>query len=103
MDKINKISKDIYRADGVEFSEEALAQIAKYEKMGFTDTYICMAKTPNSFSDDPTRLNAPRGFKIHVKEVRLSAGANFLVCLTGAILTLPGLPKVPQAVKMENE
>lgn len=103
MDKINKICKDIYRADGVEFSEEALAQIAKYEKLGFTDTYICMAKTPNSFSDDPTRLNTPRDFKIHVKEVRLSAGANFLVCLTGTILTLPGLPKVPQAVKMENE
>ena len=62
-----------------------------------------MAKTPNSFSDDPLLLNTPRGFKIHIRKVNLSSGANFLIPLTGNILTLPGLPKVPQAVKMENE
>ena len=101
-EKILRICKDIYRADDVEFSALAEEQIAKFESMGYVDTYICMAKTPNSFTDDPSVLNAPRGFNIHVKEVRLSAGANFLVCLTGTILTLPGLPKVPQAVKMED-
>ena len=100
--KIERICKEIYRADGVEFTEKALEQIAEYERMGFSSAYICMAKTPQSLSDDPKVLGAPRGFKIHVREVNLSAGANFLVPLTGAILTMPGLPKVPAAVKMED-
>ena len=71
--------------------------------MGFNNAYICMAKTPNSFSDDPTKLNTPRDFYINIRKVNLSSGANFVIPLTGSILTLPGLPKVPQAVKMEDE
>ena len=71
--------------------------------MGFDKTYICIAKTPQSFSDDPSLLNAPEDFTLHVKEVTLSGGANFLVVLTGNILTMPGLPKIPQAVRMEEE
>ena len=102
-EKIEKICKEIYRADDVEFSKEAEEDLKKYHALGFDHTYICMAKTPNSFSDDPLLLNTPRGFKIHIRKVNLSSGANFLIPLTGNILTLPGLPKVPQAVKMENE
>ena len=102
-EKIEKICKEIYRADDVEFSKEAEEDLKKYHALGFDHTYICMAKTPNSFSDDPLLLNAPRGFKIHIRKVNLSSGANFLIPLTGSILTLPGLPKIPQAVKMENE
>ena len=101
-EKIETICKEIYRADGVEFSEEALNDINKYEELGFKDAYICMAKTPNSFSDDVKLLNAPRNFSIHVRKINLSAGANFLIPLTGSILTMPGLPKIPQAVKMEE-
>ena len=102
-DKIEIICKEIYRANGVNYSSEALEDIAKYEKMGFNNAYICMAKTPNSFSDDPLKLNTPRDFYINIRKVNLSSGANFVIPLTGSILTLPGLPKVPQAVKMENE
>jgi formate--tetrahydrofolate ligase len=71
--------------------------------MGFKDAYICMAKTPQSFSDDAKVLNTPRNFILHVRDVTLSAGVNFLVVLTGSIMTMPGLPKVPAAVKMEDE
>ena len=102
-EKIELISKEIYRADGVEYSELALEKIKKYEELGFGGAYVCMAKTPQSFTDDPKILNAPRNFKIHVKDVNLSAGANFIVPITGKILTMPGLPKVPAAVKMEEE
>lgn len=101
--KIEIICKEIYRANGVNYSSEALEDLAKYEKMGFNNAYICMAKTPNSFSDDPTKLNTPRDFYINIRKVNLSSGANFVIPLTGSILTLPGLPKVPQAVKMEDE
>lgn len=102
-EKIELISKEIYRAEGVEYSELALEKIKKYEELGFGGAYVCMAKTPQSFTDDPKILNAPRNFKIHVKDVNLSAGANFIVPITGKILTMPGLPKVPAAVKMEEE
>lgn len=100
-EKISKICKEIYGADGVEYTEEAEAQLRRYEELGFGHAYICMAKTPASLSDDPTVVGRPKGFKIKVREVRLSAGANFVVPLTGSILTMPGLPKVPAAVKME--
>ena len=100
--KIEKIAREIYRAAKVEYSQKAEEDIAFYEKLGFDKTYVCIAKTPQSFSDDPKVLNAPEGFTLHVKEVNLSSGANFLVVLTGSILTMPGLPKVPQAVKMED-
>ena len=101
--KIRKICQEIYRADDVEFSEKAEKDIQKYIDMGYAKSYICMAKTPQSFTDDAKVLNAPRGFKITVREVNLSAGAKFIIPLTGSILTLPGLPKVPSAVKMEDE
>ena len=101
-EKISKICKEIYGADGVEYTQEAEAQLRRYEELGFGDAYICMAKTPASLSDDPTVVGRPKGFNIKVREVRLSAGANFVVPLTGSILTMPGLPKVPAAVKMES-
>ena len=101
--KIETICKEIYRAGNVVYEPKALQQLADYEAMGFNDAYICMAKTPNSLTDDPKVLGAPRGFTITVRECNLSAGANFVVVLTGKVMTMPGLPKVPAAVKMEKE
>jgi formate--tetrahydrofolate ligase len=101
--KINKICKEIYRADDVKYTPFALEQIKEYERLGYDKTPICIAKTPQSFSDDPSVLNTPRGFTITIREIRLSAGANFLVPLTGSIMTMPGLPKIPAAVKMEDQ
>ena len=98
--KIDTICKEIYRCDEVVYLDKALEDIKKYEELGFNKTPICIAKTPQSFTDDPKVLGAPRGFKVTIREVRLSAGANFLVPLTGKIMTMPGLPKVPAAVKM---
>ncbi len=102
-DKIETIAKEIYRADGVEYSPKALEQLENYEKLGFSDAYICVSKTPNSLSDDPKKLGAPKGFNIHVREVNLSSGANFVIPLTGSVMTMPGLPKEPAAIKMEKE
>ena len=102
-EKIEIIAKEIYGAASVEFSEDAIKQIAEYEQMGFTNTPVCIAKTPLSITDNPKILGAPKGFNIKVKEVRLSAGAGFVVALTGSIMTMPGLPKIPAAVKMEDE
>lgn len=101
--KIETICKEIYRAGKVVYTPIALEQIKRYEKLGYANAYVCMAKTPQSITDDPNVLNAPKGFTITIREVNLSAGANFIVCLTGKILTLPGLPKVPAAVKMEEK
>ena len=100
--KIETICKEIYRAGSVVYEPKALEQLAEYEKMGFSNAYICMAKTPQSLTDDPKVLGAPRGFTITIREANLSAGANFVVPLTGAIMTMPGLPKIPAAVKMED-
>ena len=102
-EKIRKIATEIYRADDVEYSELALKQIEEYEKLGFDKTPVCIAKTPQSFSDDPKVLNCPRNYNISVREIRLSAGAGFIVALAGKIMTMPGLPKVPAAVKMEDK
>ncbi len=102
-EKIEKIAKEIYRAKDVIYEEKALKQIDKYISMGYSSSLICIAKTPSSFSDDPKLLNAPRDFSLHIREVNLSSGANFIIPLTGSILTMPGLPKVPAAVKMEEE
>ncbi|HAS56748.1 MAG TPA: formate--tetrahydrofolate ligase [Firmicutes bacterium] len=102
-EKIAKICKEIYRADDVIYEEKAIRKIKEIEKLGYSNGYICMAKTPSSFSDNPMLLGAPKNFKITVKDVNLSSGANFIVVLTGNILTMPGLPKVPAAVKMEDE
>ena len=86
----------------MEYAPKALEQIEEYERLGYGDAYVCIAKTPQSFTDDPKVLGAPRGFTINIREVNLSAGARFVVPLTGTILTMPGLPKVPAAVKMED-
>lgn len=102
-EKIATICREIYRAEGVVYTEKAEEQIKIYEKMGFDQLPICMAKTPQSFTDDPSVLNAPRGFNITIREINLSAGAGFLVPITGKILTMPGLPKLPAALKMEQE
>lgn len=99
--KIEKITKEIYGADGVIFTKEAEKNIKKYTEMGFGNLPVCMAKTQYSLSDDPALLGRPTGFDITIREVRLSAGAGFLVAITGAIMTMPGLPKRPAALKMD--
>ena len=78
-------------------------QIEKYNKLGYDKIPVCIAKTPLSFTDNAKVLNAPDDFVVTIREIRLSAGAGFVVALTGSIMTMPGLPKVPAAVKMENE
>ena len=100
-EKIEAIAKKIYRADGVNFTKAAKKEIAELEKLGFGDMPICMAKTQYSFADDPNLKGAPRGFEITVKKVKVSAGAGFIVALTGDIMTMPGLPKVPAAEKID--
>jgi len=94
-DKINKIATEIYGADGVEYSRKAERAIARIQEMGYNDIPVCMAKTQYSLSDDSNLLGRPKGFKITVSDVVLSAGAGFAVVLTGDILTMPGLPKNP--------
>ena len=101
-EKIEAICTKIYRAGKVVYSERALEQIKEYEALGYGNAYVCIAKTPQSLTDDPKVLGAPQGFTITIREVNLSAGARFVIPLTGAILTMPGLPKVPAAVKMED-
>ena len=102
-DKIETVCREIYRAGSVEFSDKALEQIEKFTKLGYGKTAVCMAKTPLSITDDPKIYGAPIGSTIHIREVKLSSGANFIVALTGKVMTMPGLPKVPAAVKMEDE
>ena len=95
--KVEKIAKNIYGAEGVEFSEESTKQIEKFEKMGYGNYPVCIAKTQYSFSDDSTNLECKEPFKIHVQEAILKTGAKFIVIITGKIFTMPGLPKVPAA------
>ncbi|WP_250160339.1 formate--tetrahydrofolate ligase [Clostridiisalibacter paucivorans] len=99
--KIEIIAKEIYGANGVEFSKKALKNIKKYNDIGLDKLPICMAKTQYSLSDDPSLLGKPEGFTIIVRDIRASAGAGFLVALTGNIMTMPGLPRVPAANKMD--
>jgi len=101
VEKVNKIAKEIYRANGATFTAQAIKQVQKIEELGLDKLPICMAKTQYSFSDNPSLLGAPKDFDITVKEVRLSAGAGFIVVLTGDIMTMPGLPKVPAAEKID--
>ena len=96
-EKIETIAKEIYGADGVEFAPAAEKQLAKITDMGYGDLPICMAKNQYSLSDDASLLGRPTNFKIHIREVYINAGAGFVVALTGAIMTMPGLPKVPAA------
>lgn len=98
--KIETISKEIYGAAEVVYSQEARKMIERIEALGRKDLPICMAKTPASFTDDPAQLGAPKGFTIHIREIRISNGADFIVALTGAVMTMPGLPKVPAANHM---
>jgi len=96
-EKIDKISKEIYGANGVVYEPAAKKQLAKIEEMGFGHFPICMAKNQYSLSDDAKKLGRPENFDIHIREVYVSAGAGFVVALTGAVMTMPGLPKVPAA------
>lgn len=97
VEKIETIAKEVYGADGVDFTKACQKQIADIERMGFDKMPICMAKTQYSLSDDPTLLGRPTGFKITVRDIKVSRGAGFLVALTGDVMTMPGLPKVPAA------
>ncbi|MDM8287977.1 formate--tetrahydrofolate ligase [Slackia piriformis] len=100
-EKIEAIAKRVYRADGVNFEPAAKKELAKLEDLGFGGMPVCMAKTQYSFSDDQTKLGAPRDFTITVRQVKVSAGAGFVVALTGSIMTMPGLGKSPAAFKID--
>ncbi len=102
-EKISTICREIYGAKGVEYSSEAQKKLTDYKAMGCDSYYVCMAKTPMSFTDDPAVLNAPNDFVIHVRSIDMAAGSRFIIPITGTILTMPGLPKVPAAVLMEDE
>jgi formate--tetrahydrofolate ligase len=101
-DKIERICTKIYGANKITYTEKAEEQIKKYTDMGYANLAICMAKTPNSLTDDPKILGAPTNFTITIREVRLSAGVGFIVPLTGAVMTMPGLPKKPLACEMSE-
>ena len=100
-DKINAIATKIYRADGVNYSAAASKTLAELTEMGYGNLPVCIAKTQASLSDDPALLGAPEGFTVTVRSVTVSAGAGFLVALTGSVLTMPGLPKVPAAENID--
>ena len=100
-DKLTKIATKIYHADKVELTSSALKQLQQLETLGFSKLPICMAKTQYSFSDDPKKLAAPKDFVITVRELKVSSGAGFIVALTGDIMTMPGLPKVPAAESID--
>ncbi|MDD6652074.1 MAG: formate--tetrahydrofolate ligase [Eggerthellales bacterium] len=99
--KIETIAKRIYRADGVNFDPKVVKEIAKLEKLGFGNMPVCMAKTQYSFSDDASKLGAPRDFTITVRDIKVSAGAGFIVALTGNVMTMPGLGKNPAAFRID--
>ena len=99
--KIETVAQEIYGADGVDFTPDALQQLNKIESMGYGNLPVCMAKTQYSLSDDPRKIGRPRGFNINIREVRLSAGAGFVIPITGDIMTMPGLPKRPAACNMD--
>lgn len=101
LQKINKVATNIYGAKGVEYSEEAKAQIEQIEKLGYGNLPVCIAKTQYSFSDDPKNLECKDEFNIYVRNVELKSGAGFVVVLAGKIMTMPGLPKVPAAESID--
>jgi len=100
-EKIETIAREIYGADGVTYDKEAEKTIAELEKLGFGNMPVCMAKNQYSLSDDPTKLGRPSGFTVNIREVYVSAGAGFVVAITGTIMTMPGLPKVPAAENID--
>jgi formate--tetrahydrofolate ligase len=101
--KMEAVATKVYRADGVVFSPEAARQLRSLEKLGYGSLPVCMAKTQYSFSDDPKKLAAAEGFVITVRQIRLSAGAGFIVAVTGDIMTMPGLPKTPAACHIDMD
>ena len=96
-DKVDTVAREIYGADKVAYAPAAEKAMARIEQMGFGNLPVCMAKTQYSLSDDQTKLGRPSGFVINVRDVYVSAGAGFVVVITGAIMTMPGLPKKPAA------
>lgn len=100
-EKIEKIAKEIYGAEGVKFEEEALVEIEKIEKMGYRELPVCIAKTQYSFSDDSKNLECKEPFKITIREINLKAGAGFVVAIAGKIMTMPGLPRIPAAEQID--
>ena len=100
-EKIEAIVRRVYRGDAVNFTPAAKKEIAKLASLGYDKMPVCMAKTQYSFSDDMTKLGAPEGFTVTVRNVKVSAGAGFIVALTGDIMTMPGLPKAPAALKID--
>ena len=100
-EKITQIATKIYGADGVDFAPAAAKEIDNLEKLGYGGVPVCMAKTQYSLTDDEKKLGRPEGFRITIRQVSLSAGAGFLVAITGAIMKMPGLPKVPAAEKID--
>ena len=100
-DKLNAIAQRIYHADGVVLTPQAKQQAKQLEELGYGKLPICVAKTQYSFTDDPTKLGAPTGFTVTVRNLKISAGAGFIVALTGDIMTMPGLPKVPAAERID--
>ena len=101
-DKIGTICHKIYHADNIEYSEEAEEKIRKYTEMGYSTAYVCISKTPNSFTDDPKILGAPEGHTVHIRDVKLYAGANLIVPLSGSLMLMPGLPKEPRCLDKFN-
>jgi formate--tetrahydrofolate ligase len=100
-DKVRAVATKVYGADDVVFTKEAAKSINELERMGYGQLPVCIAKTQYSFSDDPALLGRPEGFKITVRQAKVSAGAGFVVMLTGDIMTMPGLPKAPAAEKID--
>ncbi len=96
-DKIETVAKEIYGAASVTYDSAAETAIRKLEELGFKELPVCMAKNQYSLSDDPTKLGRPTGFNVNIREVYVSAGAGFVVAITGTVMTMPGLPKVPAA------
>jgi formate--tetrahydrofolate ligase len=101
LNKLNAIATKIYHADGVDLTPAAQKQLQQFTALGYDKLPICMAKTQFSFSDDAAKLGAPTGFRITVRDLKVNAGAGFLVAKTGDIMTMPGLPKVPAANKID--
>jgi len=99
--KVETLARKLYGADGVDFDAGARHDLDLLNRHGFSDLPICIAKTPMSLSDEPARRGRPRGFRIKVNELRISAGAGFVVVICGSIMTMPGLPKVPAAARIK--
>ena len=98
---IDTVARRVYHADGADFTPAAEKQLAQLDANGFGTLPVCIAKTQYSFTDDQTKLGAPEGFRITVRDVHVAAGAGFVVALTGAIMTMPGLPKHPAAERID--